>query len=213
MIKHCPTCDRTSDKVHFIGEFCEVCVTDKLKKSIPNSVDISYCKRCGRIRIPGRHAAIDRITLMNAIVMGLPSTKAEIDVLSFDEKTAKVEFMINIDGNYAKFIKELDLRMKHAICRDCMRKSSGYFEATVQLRGNDEVIQKIIKKLTVFLDDREAFVTKAEKVQGGWDIYTSDKKLTQGFFRLHELKPKRSATLFTIKDGKELYRDTYALRV
>ena len=84
MIKHCPTCNRTSDKTRFIGEFCEFCVTDRLRKHVPDIIKLSYCKRCGRIRIPGRHSEIDRMSLMSAIKMQLPKIKMESEVLSYD---------------------------------------------------------------------------------------------------------------------------------
>jgi hypothetical protein len=40
----------------------------------------------------------------------------------------------------------------------------------------------------------------------------SDKKTMKWFFLMYKLKPKASYTLYSIKQGKKIYRDTYLLK-
>ncbi len=212
MIKHCPTCDRTSDKVSFIGEFCEVCVSGKLKEGIPDRVIIERCKSCERVRTPTGYGIPDKITLRDAIKQGL-HTKFDIKVASFDWRHAVVRFSHEVDGNPVSFERSIALDVKKTMCLDCYRKTSGYYEAIFQLRGPRDSVDRMMKRFTNFIETRGAFISRIDELGNGYDIYMSDKKLASAFFEHYELKPKRSYILYGLQRGKKVYRNTYMLRV
>lgn len=188
---------------------------EKLAKGIPNSMEISYCKRCGRIKTPGGYSHMHNDSLAMAMLHELKGMKGELKVLRYNDQTmtADVEFKMPVDGSTLFFEKQIALKLTHKICIDDYRKSAGYYEATVQLRGNRARIDKMMEKLRVFIEDRGAFITKVEDKENGLDVYTSDKLMTNNFFMLYKLKPKRSYTLYSIRNGKKVYRNTYLLRL
>ncbi len=212
MIKYCPTCNRPSDKFKFIGEFCEVCITDKLKEGIPDSVVIERCKSCERIRTPTGYTQSDKNSLKEAMQQALKS-KCSISIVDFDWKIALLKFTCEVDGNQATFEKKIHIKVKKTMCMDCYRRTSGYYEAVIQLRGPREPVDRMLKKFTNFIDVRGAFVSRLDELPNGYDIYMSDKKMAGNFFQYYDLKPKRSYTLYGMKRGNKLYRNIYLLRL
>ncbi len=212
ILKYCPICNKSSDRIRFVGEFCESCAIDKMRRDVPTQAVVSQCRGCLRIRTKLGHKKLDKESLALAIAASVKS-KANIEVLGFDETHADVRFTYETyDGNVALDAR-LRIKKTHEMCTDCFRRRSGYFEATVQLRGNPVRIESMLKKLTRYLERRNAFVSKAEDVVNGIDVYTSDKLVTNEFFKEYELKPGRSYTLYGLKHGNKLYRNTYILRL
>ena len=212
MIKHCPTCERTSDKVNFIGEFCEVCITGKIKEGIRDKVTIERCKSCERIRTPAGYAVPDKNSLRDAIRQAL-GTKCNISVEDYDWKAANVRFMCVVDGNPAVFNKKIATDVKRPMCIDCYRRTSGYYEAIFQVRGPRDPVDKMMKKFVNFIETRGAFISRVDELDNGYDIFMSDKKIASTFFEYYGLKPKRSYTLYGLQRGRKVYRNTYMLRL
>lgn len=151
--------------------------------------------------------------MASIIAKELCDGKCGVKVRRFDNESAFVDLTFPVDNDSVTFEKELGLTMKHEICQDDYRKSSGYYEAVVQLRGTHDRVTRMAEKIRKFLSIRNAFVSKAEEDEHGMDLYISDKKIMKGFFILYKLKPKTSYTLFTVKQGKKIYRDTYLLKM
>ncbi len=212
VIKHCPTCNRTSDKVRFIGEFCEVCVTGRLKKEVPDKATIERCKSCERIRTPTGYAAPDRNTLKEALQQQI-GKRFSITVVRYDWKGADVRLSCDVEGNKAEFEKRIGLDVKRTMCIDCYRRTSGYYEAIFQLRGHRDAAERMMKKFVNFIETRGSFISRLDELDGGYDIYTSDKKVASAFFDYYGLKPKRSYTLYGLQRGRKVYRNTYMLRL
>ncbi len=215
MIKHCPTCERTSKDTVFIGEFCEFCVTKKALKDFPSHVAaIDYCQRCGRIKTTDGYVEFTKKSLGTVLAKILCNSKCKIDVKDFTEKAAKVVVTVPIgEDNKVSFEKEIALKSSHLICQDCFRKSSGYYEEVFQVRGEKEKVNAMMQKVKKFLETRGAFISKIDEHETGMDIYTSSKGAMKTFFFYNKLKPKASYTLFSIKQGKKIYRDTHMLRI
>ncbi len=188
-----------------------------MKKKIPESLALIYCKRCGRIKSPEGYRPPDKESLAGAIEHQLHHLKLQVTVRSFDlekkDKVVSVEYKFPVDGDYVFIDVDTPVTMDHQICLDDYRKSSGYYEAIIQLRGNKERIERMVVKITKFLDARGAFIGKIEETDAGIDLYTSDKSLTGKFFLFYKLKTKKSYTLYSIRKGKEIYRHTYLLRL
>ncbi len=211
MLKYCPTCNRSSDEVRFIGEFCEVCVADRLKEKIADSAGVERCKSCERIRTREGYAVPDKNTVKDAISFSM-KPKCDIFIDSFDWKAAEVRFRCEVDGEKVAFAKKINIRVTKTMCIDCYRKTSGYYEAIVQLRGDAERCERVMKRLLTFIDRRDTFASRIDELSNGYDLYLSNKKTASAFFEYYDLKPKRSYSLYGLKGGKKIYRNIYLLR-
>lgn len=209
---NCPTCDRSSDECRFIGEFCEFCATDIAKRHAPAIVKIEQCRLCERIYLKGKYLEMDNGSISAAIelMMEIPGWKAE--VLNYANRDALVKFYYGAEKGIA-FEKSVHLKITHRTCDTCFKKSSGYYEAIVQLRGDPKKVETEAGSIDRWLQNRNAFVAKSDRIEGGYDMYVSSKNLISEFFMQRKLKPKKSFTLFGIKDGKHVYRNTYILRL
>jgi NMD protein affecting ribosome stability and mRNA decay len=212
MVKHCPTCDRSSDDISFIGEFCEECVTNKLKTGMPDSATIDRCKSCERIRTNFGYEIPDKLSIKDAIGHSL-GVKYNVSVKDFDWKSATVRFNLEYQGESVSFEMPIKINVKKTMCIDCYRKTSGYFEAILQLRGPRDLVDKMMARFMKFIGERGAFSSRVDELDNGYDIYMSSKKIAAAFFMHYELKPKRSFTLYGMKNGNKLYRNTYMLRL
>jgi NMD protein affecting ribosome stability and mRNA decay len=214
MLRYCPTCSRSSKEARFIGEFCEPCIIERISKDFPKYARPEYCKRCERIKLSVGYVKNDPENMGILLAKLLCNSKCEIRIKNYDEKAALVEVTYPVgDDDHVSFDKEITLKMMHKICQECYRKSSGYYEAIIQLRGSKEKIERTLQKVTKYLTERGAFIAKLEEVDTGVDIYVSDKLLAKGFFSYSKLVPKASYTLYSIRNGKEIYRHTYLLRL
>ena len=211
MTRYCPTCNRSSNDVKFIGEFCEVCVADKIMKTLRDYAVDESCKSCKRIRTSEGYMPVSKNSLKDAIRHSL-GTKCNISVISFDESSAAVRFSCQEEMGMVEFEKKIRIETKRTMCMDCYRRTSGYYEAVVQLRGDNGKADMIMKKLINFIEVRGAFVSRIDELSNGYNIYISDKKITASFFQLNKLKPKRSFTLYGVKRGNKVYRNAYLLR-
>jgi nonsense-mediated mRNA decay protein 3 len=210
---NCPTCSRSSKDCRFVGDFCEFCAIDIAKRQAPASVEIEQCRLCGRIRLKGVYQDMDGDSIRAAIESEMKMRDWNVEVVSFTDKEVLVRFYYGAGKEPISFEKGLHLKVSHRTCTDCFRKSSGYYEAIVQLRGNADRVERESGRIGRYMQSRGAFVSKVEKIEGGSDVYLSSKALANEFFMQRKLKPKKSFTLYGMKNGKRLYRNTYFLRV
>jgi len=121
-------------------------------------------------------------------------------------------FIVKKDSSFIETKRVVPIEFLPAICTDCTRSSGGYYEAIIQIRGDEERVKKFQEK---FLRDisRASFVSKIEEMKEGADIYVGSKAAAAELLRSYRKKPTRSAKLFGMKDGKRIYRTTYCVRV
>lgn len=211
MVKFCPTCNRSSEDVRFIGEFCQNCVLKKIIPLIPEKMTIQQCRFCNRIVVANTFTELNKRSLADALEKEIKDCKCRVKVLSRDDKTAKLELECYLDDGTVKFEKSVEIKIAHKTCLRCYRISSGYYEAIVQVRGNKERVEKFVKKLSTYMVHMGTFVTKVDTVTNGFDVYLGDKALANQFFLYHKMKPKRSFRLYGKRGGKDLYRNIYAI--
>ncbi len=212
---YCPTCDRSSADCQFIGEFCEFCLAEKLKRKVPKSIKVLQCRFCKRVKVgntfiePGNEKRVLGKAIMHHI-----GSEFEVGVLEFGRKgIAKCVFTKKFDEGQVSFEADIEVKRLHETCQRCFRISAGYYQGIVQLRGNREKMDRIMAKLGRYLERRAAYITKVEDVASGLDIYVSNKEAANNFFMDHDLKPLRSFRLWGMKKGKKVYRNTYSLHV
>jgi NMD protein affecting ribosome stability and mRNA decay len=181
-------------------------------KRAPQNITVEQCRLCGRIRIKGMYRIMDNSSMTEAVEaeMRMPGWKAE--VLGIKDREVAVRFYYNAERDIA-FEKSVHMMVVHRTCTDCFKRSAGYYEAVVQLRGNPDRVEKLEAKIREYLETKGAFVSKTDKQEAGLDVYVSSKALISEFFTHRKLKPKKSFTLYGMRNGKSLYRNTYFLRM
>jgi nonsense-mediated mRNA decay protein 3 len=123
---------------------------------------------------------------------------------------------------------ETEVRVQRTACDMCSRESGGYFEAIIQIRAagrfpteeerkrcsaiSREAMENMRKK-----GDRLAFISYVQEQKGGVDLYMGSMNASRQVCRLitSELGGSfsESPTLVGMKDGKNLYRITFAMRL
>lgn len=115
---------------------------------------------------------------------------------------------------------EVSVNIDMTTCKICSRKTSGYYEAILQVRGRDSLSEKRIAGLYKVMEnrvmeehkrDRNAFVSKIERKHGGLDFYVSSTDLARHMAELlkskYGAKINESAKLIgKTKDGRDKYR-------
>ncbi|HTT14175.1 MAG TPA: 60S ribosomal export protein NMD3 [Thermoplasmata archaeon] len=123
----------------------------------------------------------------------------------------------------------LSVRIEHHTCPDCSRKSGRYYTAIVQLRGPEESRGEKAVARRARLDAawkelmREApaewrrAVSWREELPEGWDVYFTETVAARSVARFARQRFggefKQSASLFGRKDGRDVYRATFLVRI
>ncbi len=210
---NCPTCNRSSDEFKFIGDFCEFCAAETAKKRAPSRVEIEQCRMCERVRIKGVYKEMNNNSVKAIIeseMKMMPGWEAEVENIT--DRQALVRFHYG-DEAPASFEKTVQIKIVHRTCDDCFKRSAGYYQAVVQLRGDPAKVEKESNRIIKNLESRGAFVSKIDKLDVGCDMYVSNKTLITEYFMQRKLKPKKSFTQYGMKGGMRLYRNTYHLRL
>ncbi len=211
----CPTCNRSSADCLFVGEFCEFCIGEKLKRRMPKEIKIFQCRFCKRVKVgngflePGNEKRVLGKAIMHEI-----GGDFEVGVLEFGRRNiAKCKITKKYDEGPVSFEADILIKQFHETCQRCFHISSGYYQGIVQFRGNREKMDRLTAKLSRYLERRESYITKVEEATNGVDVYVSNKEAANNFFQDHDLKPLRSFRLWGMKKGKKVYRNTYSLHV
>jgi NMD protein affecting ribosome stability and mRNA decay len=210
MPKYCPTCGNSSDKVRFYGNFCEECTKRKFSEDLKGDAEIIRCKRCGRIKAHGIFVPPNGKNLADAIKQGFKHK--DITLIDYSEDSALVDLSELTDNGTVNVEHTIKLSYQKVLCDVCYKKACNYHEATMQLRGNPDKIEKLMQRLTKYYEIHDQFISKIEEADGGLDVYLSSKSLANLFIMKHRLKPETSYTLAGVKQGKRVYKNTYALR-
>jgi NMD protein affecting ribosome stability and mRNA decay len=167
------------------------------------------CPRCGRssgeVRFAGsfceRCAEEMQRTEPEAVPVPLCRSCGRVNVGGWRSKSSEA---LRKAGAQITFVPQL--------CTDCSRRSGGYFEAIIQLRGSAEKTAKARDALVARIEER-SFVSKVEQLREGVDVYAGSRKAALEALREMRLKHGTSAKLFGVKDGRRVYRFTYCVRL
>jgi len=213
MEKICPKCGAKSDDKKFIKNFCEDCFTETIEIKVPHKIEIPYCKTCGKLKLEHWKPLNDE----NVSKFLTRFVKSRYKNMRFIlpngyEGTAYVVVLVPVGDDFVEITKSFETRLKPELCDDCSRKSSGYFEAIIQIRGDQDAVARSLKKLRRELQ-KKTFIAKLEEVQNGVDVYVASNKATKGIIAKYHYSPTVSSTLYGVKDGQRVYRITYCIRV
>jgi nonsense-mediated mRNA decay protein 3 len=213
MTIYCPLCNKSSDEIRFVGNFCEECIIKKLEKKIPENCVLLQCRFCKRIKEGKTFSKMGNKSVARSIKISL-KIPDEIKVKFHTDEFIDAIITSIVENEKVSFPKRFMYKIKHETCQRCYWIASGYYEAVVQLRGNRFRIDNLVKKLKKYIERRDGFIAKIENVENnGVDVYTSNKLMMNDFIHDYDLKATRSYRLYGMKRGKSVYRNTYSLHL
>ncbi len=210
MVRHCPKCNRSEKDIKFHGEFCERCAQKQLAEKVKKKVEITICKRCGRIKVGGLMLDFSEDNLEDAINKEIKTNRFKLVELHGD--IARGLIMERTPDGTIRSDFEVEIKKKEITCDMCYKKSAGYYEATFQLRGDKQKRENFAARISRYMEKHGGFVTRIERIDSGIEVYVSNKQIAAALISADRLKPVRSYTLWGVRSGKKVYRNTYALR-
>jgi len=233
--KFCVLCGR--ENVEFIGSLCVDCyIKTKELVKIPQVVKGKYCKVCGAEWVNGKWVRSKDTTLspVESIVYREIGKRIEIDpnVEEINYKISKIWRDVNghsfatidiagkLRGREFTVSKVVNINIERTLCPSCLKKKSKYFEAIVQLRFKEGVIDEKKKALfeSFFTDDIIDGLSDVVEGKEGVDYYfinkTAAKRLVSNFTSMvKEVKVVESYQDETIKNGKKFAKLVISVRI
>jgi nonsense-mediated mRNA decay protein 3 len=233
----CPKCGRECDK--FFDSVCKDCFFETFKLfELPLVLHVRVCSSCGAYFHKSKWEDIGNLeeavlkAVENAIFIHSEAEDVEIylkprEVTPFIYVVrAEVDAVVRDEPIHAE--AETEVRILRTACDICSRESGGYFEAIIQIRAAGrfpteeerkrcsaiarEAMEGMRKK-----GDRLAFISSVLEQKEGVDLYMGSMNASRQVCRLiiSELGGNfsESPTLVGMKDGKNLYRITFAVRL
>lgn len=122
---------------------------------------------------------------------------------------------------------QVDVKLVKTTCGVCDKQSAKYYEAVLQVRGQEEIPENRLSRIYRVLGEevsrvhgrnRDQFVSQVKRKHGGLDLYISSAKLAKGLARF--LKREYGATIDEsaelvgqTEDGEDKYRVTVVARL
>ncbi len=203
----CPKCGVSNEEASFSGPFCVKCAPVNI--SCPKRIEYIRCSKCKRVRLKGNWVECSEEKLTREVIK---KCKGEFLHGTYNFHDQEATFFVGNKTNMFPIKKRMKVNVIKNICQECSRKSGGYFEAIIQLRGKQSKINqydKLFRKMLL----KKSFVAKEEELKEGLDLYIGNSRAVVEMFAELGLRAKISKTLSGEKEGKRLYRTTFLVRV
>ena len=228
--RFCPECGDTAGP--FIGSLCRTCFLSKNKAvEFPKGLIVEVCKRCGLTLAQGRWISLQSQAFRDFIAGKAKAGKIDKAVVSVEfgepsEQGMEASFAVKgfLESQPLFLEASVPLVFRNAMCDSCMKLSSNYHEAILQLRfsGKNEKEEQELVALVQFLVASDnsplAGIAAIKKARGGVDFLIGSKKtakkVAEALSRKFNSSYSHAAKLVGIdKTGKEKKRMTYCVRV
>ncbi len=226
--RFCPKCGKRVEKGRV---FCEECEPSKQKREPLETIELFACD-CGRVarsRNAKRWEKHDTITRAIKSAIQRELEKNNLRVVDVDYEPVPLEKRMDIpvrvraiDGKG----KEQDLEARVVVyrspCPDCSRRAGKYYEATIQVRGSEEDVERVSSEIEEMIKawrerDPKSFVTSRETVRGGVDLKLGSKRAATRAAReikkREDVETRETSELVGRRDGRNVTRKTILIRV
>ncbi len=231
-MKRCPVCGRA-----FEGklEMCPKCYSERRELvDLERVVVLIRCPRCGLYRMGGKWKEMEFKDALSNVIIDSMRIHPEFGVKDIEivplTRGEVGRYLIGIigtlEGELIEKEKVVEVRIKGEVCERCCREAGGYYESVVQVRADGRDLEEdeleAVRNIIVRILDREkgnqkAFVSKIVERREGFDFYFGDRNVGRKIARTiaNELGGKivESKKIHTRRDGKDVYRFTYAVRL
>ncbi len=231
----CVECGKEGE---LVGSLCKECYARKrVHASLPDHVNVILCAHCsstlsddkwvdiGSVR-EAAEAAVKRAV---ELPKGIRLAQLSLSLTELDERNMDAKVTLVLESEGMTFERELatTIRLKRGSCTECSKQQGNYYEAILQLRGDDRAsseeplsaMEKRIRDRVASMrrKDRGVFISKVLKVKGGLDFYFSTTQVAKTLAREIQESTcaefKESSSLWGQKDGEEIYRMTFLVRL
>ena len=225
----CVECGKREAKY---DNLCEECFLKKVKfTDLPRHMEVVICPHCGAVKFKGEWKRLEKKEMLRELIERNLITLHDYDELQVEfnerEGVKELELDIHIHIKYRDLhITEehyAEVSIKYESCPRCNRYFGNYFEAILQIRGAregelNEIVDFAHRRLSYYSKKNEnLFITREEGKHEGWDIYISDKKeakkVADEISRRYGATIKASPHIVGRKDGRDVYRMTYSVRL
>lgn len=233
----CPKCGSNADV--FYDNVCRQCyIGNKTLLECPQVVYGRICPTCGSVFRKGRWqsgGAEEDIVISfvkEDLEINRDARSLELALspkqLDYSRYQVHIEAKGEIKGAPIDATLDTEVRISWETCDTCSRISGGYFEAIVQIRADKRLPthEELTKCISLAEDvaarsqkkgDRLAFIARTEELPEGIDIYVGliklGKQICRAVMATFGGKFTESPKLIGQKNGVDLYRITYALRL
>ncbi len=212
---------------------CEECLPKKRRFiEVPRKLELGQCKNCGAYDLPSGllhgsfKEAVDEV-LRGAVIVPREVLRYDIDSAATprDEHRFDVEVSarVGLEGMTIVEKSSLELFLKATTCSDCSKQAGEYYEGILQVRAEERSLteaelltarQIIEEKIRT---SKGVFISKEEEIHGGLDVYMSSNEAARSIAKALRQRlggtVSSSPKLHTRRQGKDLYRVTYLLRL
>ena len=233
----CPKCGKETEKLY--GHVCEECFFKGFDLAqLPLVLHAKICSRCGARFYRGKWQNTGSIedavikTVEDSLLVHDDADNIEVYIEPRQLNPSMYRIHVDVSANVVgePVQKELgsEVRIIREACDMCSRISGGYFEGIIQIRGtnripNPEEISECIRIANMVVrrmqkkGDRLAFIGNSMELKEGVDLYIGSNNTARHICKeiVSELGGSfsESPTLFGRKDGKDVYRITFAMRL
>ncbi|MDY0266362.1 MAG: NMD3-related protein [Methanimicrococcus sp.] len=233
----CPECGKETDRI--VKNVCSECFGKRLKLfELPEVLHARICQRCGAHYYKSRWDDLgtpEEVAVLAAEEhLGISDVIENVTIGMHPHARSPYIFDVlvdvegDVDGVTYYQDGKVEVRIKREACEMCSRRAGGYFEGIIQIRANHRIPLKeeIVRCLKMTEEamlaqlkkgDKLAFVTDTMTFKDGADVYIGSAKAGRHVCK-HIIERAggtvtESFTLAGMKDGREIYRTTFALKL
>lgn len=232
----CVECGKT-EEIYKDGVCSDCYVKGKQFSKGPAILDIVICQHCKNYQwkntwLDEEFEEILRRFITEFFTISSELCSSQIEFTQLEHSGNKVFATITIKGKVGNtsLCEEhlVTLRLRYDSCDVCSKQHGRYFESIIQIRADkrdpDEeeliAITKLVEEQVEMMKEhgtRDLFITEIVEEKGGVDFYLSNKACAKNIVRHIQSRfggtIKQSPSLVGMKDGKNLTRMTYLLRL
>ena len=215
------------------GGLCRTCYAERHPLiTPPERMDLLQCVHCGKVKtargwesLPLEEAFDGAVAEASRLTEAVSRARFTHKTHHEDERNVLLSVRATLRVEDFDVVRDFEtrLRIQGATCPTCSRQRGSYFEAILQLRSTvGSVGEELAEAISRTVEDAVsgapgAFVTKVEKVRGGYDYYLSSGALAKAIAKTlraeYGAETKASPKVYGQREGKELYRVSYLVRV
>ena len=233
----CPKCGK--DTAVLISGVCRECFFQNFALAqLPAVLQARICASCGARFTRGRWTDEDDVeivvlkTIEDALLIHEAAENIEIGInphkLTPHMYKAEVEVVATVQREPVTAELSTEIRIIRESCERCSRISGGYFEGILQIRATERTptedeIETCLRIVDMTIDrmrakgDRLAFITDSIRSKEGLDLYigsvNSGKHICKAIIEELGGTFYESPSLFGQKDGRDIYRITFSMRL
>lgn len=219
-------------------KLCEDCFIRKMKfYTFKKVLKLTLCSQCNARKVSNHWVETTSVEdgIREALIesinpnLGIKNPKYSIKLIPDRTNIFRALISINAEFEDLKINDELEMevRLNYHTCNRCSKLSGSYFEAIIQVRStNRELDENELGKAEDIVittlehsegSEQNAFLTKTEYIHGGVDFYIGSsaiaRQITKKLASEFAGKIKESSSLIGKKDGKDVFRVTFIVRI